>query len=123
MNNPNNPNNANQKAGQGNDQQEQQRLREQQQQRQGGKADIGQVKEHMEVVGSDGAHVGTVDKVEGDRIKLTKRENAGGHDGHHHYISASSIAAIEGNKVRLSTTGKDAGVQEKTGGSAMGRQS
>lgn len=120
----NNPNNPNQKTGQSNDQQEQQRLREQQQQRQGGgKVDIGQVKQHMEVVGSDGAHVGTVDRVEGERIKLTKGENAGAHGDHHHYVSASSIAAIEGNKVRLSTTGKDAGVQEKGGGSAMGKQS
>ena len=31
------------------------------------------IKEHMEVIGADGVHVGTVDKVEGDRIKLTKR--------------------------------------------------
>ena len=31
------------------------------------------IKEHMEVLGSDGKHVGTVDHLEGaDRIKLTK---------------------------------------------------
>ena len=35
-------------------------------------ANASQIREHMEVVGSDGEHVGTVDKVEGDRIKLTK---------------------------------------------------
>ena len=27
------------------------------------------IKEHMEVIGADGVHVGTVDKVEGSRIK------------------------------------------------------
>ena len=37
-----------------------------------------QVREHMEVVGSDGGHVGTVDKVEGDRIKLTKKDDPDG---------------------------------------------
>jgi len=30
-----------------------------------------QIQEHMEIKGSDGQHVGTVDRVEGDRIKLT----------------------------------------------------
>ncbi|HEX8481190.1 MAG TPA: DUF2171 domain-containing protein, partial [Allosphingosinicella sp.] len=35
-------------------------------------ADTSQIKEHMEVIGADGVHVGTVDKIEGDRIKLTK---------------------------------------------------
>ena len=114
----NNQNNPNQKlGGQQQTQQEQHRLREQQQQRQGGggKTDLSQLKEHMEVVDSDGAHVGTVDKVEGNRIKLTKRENSGGHGDHHHYIEASSIATIEGNKVRLSTSGGSAGQQEKGG--------
>ena len=28
-----------------------------------------QIKEHMEIKGSDGSHVGTVDRVEGNRIK------------------------------------------------------
>ena len=27
------------------------------------------IKEHMEVIGADGVHIGTVDKVEGNRIK------------------------------------------------------
>lgn len=35
-----------------------------------------EIKEHMEVIGADGVHVGTVDKVEGARIKLTKRTAA-----------------------------------------------
>jgi hypothetical protein len=31
------------------------------------------IKEHMEVIGADGVHVGTVDHVDGARIKLTKK--------------------------------------------------
>jgi hypothetical protein len=64
---------------------------------------IDQVKEHMEVNGADGVHVGTVDAVEGRRIKLTKRDSGqGSHEGHHHYVSIGLIAAVEGDKVRLS---------------------
>jgi len=61
------------------------------------------IREHMEVIGADGVHVGTVDRMEGDRIKLTKNDSGEGrHKGHHHYIPASLIAEVEGNKVRLS---------------------
>jgi hypothetical protein len=44
----------------------------------------------MEVIGADGAHVGTVDHLEGNRIKLTKKDSGeGAHEGHHHYISTA----------------------------------
>ena len=67
---------------------------------------ISEIKEHMEVIGADGVHVGTVDKVEGDRIKLTKADSGqGSHQGHHHFLSTGLVADIEGNKVRLSATG------------------
>jgi hypothetical protein len=66
-------------------------------------ADTSKIKEHMEVVGADGAHIGTVDRVEGRRIKLTKGDSGeGSHKGHHHYIPLGLVADIEGNKVRLS---------------------
>ena len=62
-----------------------------------------EIKEHMEVIGADGAHIGTVDKLEGNRIKLTKKDSGeGSHKGHHHFIDKSLVADIEGNKVRLS---------------------
>jgi len=65
--------------------------------------DLSQIKEHMDVVGADGVHVGTVDHVDGDRIKLTMKDSGqGDHKGHHHYISKGLIADIEGNMVRLS---------------------
>ena len=61
------------------------------------------ISEHMEVIGADGVHVGTVDKVDGDRIKLTKDDSGqGSHEGHHHYISLGLVAEVEGDKVRLS---------------------
>jgi len=61
------------------------------------------IKEHMEVIGADGVHVGTVDKVEAGRIKLTKKDSGeGAHKGHHHYIKRSLVADVEGNQVRLS---------------------
>ena len=71
--------------------------------------DATQIKEHAEVIGADGVHVGTVDHVEGDRIKLTKKdsgaqvaEGSGAHEGHHHYIPLGLVADIEGDTVRLS---------------------
>jgi len=61
------------------------------------------IKEHMEVIGADGVHVGTVDKVEGSRIKLTKKDSGdGAHKGHHHFIDKSLVAEVEGDRVRLS---------------------
>jgi hypothetical protein len=61
------------------------------------------IREHMEVIGADGVHLGTVDKIEDDRIKLTKADSGeGGHQGHHHYISRGLVADVEGDKVRLS---------------------
>jgi hypothetical protein len=60
------------------------------------------IKEHMDVIGADGVHLGTVDRVEGDRIKLTRSEDLGGHKGHHHFISRGLVADVEGNQVRLS---------------------
>jgi len=66
----------------------------------------GQLREHMEIVGADGAHVGTIDSIEGDRIKLTRRDSGmGSHQGHHHYLPLSLVAGIEGDRVRLSANG------------------
>ena len=66
-------------------------------------ADLSQIKEHAEVIGADGVHVGTVDHVDGNRIKLTKKDSGeGSHKGHHHFIDKGLVAGVEGNKVRLS---------------------
>ena len=61
------------------------------------------IREHMEVIGADGVHIGTIDRLEGNRIKLTKEESGqGSHEGHHHYIATALVAEVEGDKVRLS---------------------
>ena len=54
--------------------------------------------------------VGTVDGVEGGRIKLTRKDSDAGfeggtHSGHHHYLSTGLVAEIEGDRVRLSANG------------------
>ena len=72
------------------------------------------IKEHMEVIGADGVHVGTVDKDEGGRIQLTKKDSGeGSHKGHHHYIDRGLVAGVEGNKVRLSAIGAIAVTMEE----------
>ena len=86
--------------------------------------DANAIREHMEVIGADGVHLGTVDRVDGDRIKLTKADSSvqmegaegGAHAGHHHYISLGLVAAVEGNQVRLSATGANAVLFEEEEG-------
>ena len=86
--------------------------------------DASAIREHMEVIGADGARVGTVDRVDGDRIKLTKADSGvqiegqqGQHTGHHHYISLGLVAGVEGDQVRLSATGANAVMfEEEEGG-------
>jgi hypothetical protein len=77
-------------------------------------AGVSGIKEHMEVIGADGVHVGTVDRVEGGKIKLTKKDSGeGSHKGHHHFIDGGLIAEVEGNKVRLSANGDVAVTMEQ----------
>jgi len=65
--------------------------------------DMNEIEEHMEVIGADGTHVGTVDRVENNRIKLVKTDSGEGrHKGHHHFIDSSLIAEVECSQVRLS---------------------
>lgn len=77
--------------------------------------DLSQIKEHMEVVGADGVHVGTVDRVEGDRLKLT-RKDSGSHGDHHHYVPAGLVAAVEDDRVRLAANGDVAALLEEEQG-------
>ena len=61
---------------------------------------MAEIQEHMKVIGKDGVPVGTVDRVEGDRIKLTKKDSPEGHN--HHYIDKKLVGAVEGDTVKLS---------------------
>lgn len=62
------------------------------------------IKQHMEVIGSDGQHVGTVDHLEGsDKIKLTKADAP---DGKHHFIPLSLVDHVDAH-VHLNKSAKD----------------
>ena len=61
--------------------------------------DFSLIKEHAAVIGADGVHVGTVDHVQGDQIKLTKQDSS---NEKHHYIPLALVAEIEDGTVRLS---------------------
>lgn len=73
--------------------------------RQAQRDQLGQVKEHQEVLGSDGTHVGTVDHVRGDHILLTKNDRDAG--GHHHSIPCSWVTTVA-DKVTLNKTAEEA---------------
>jgi hypothetical protein len=70
------------------------------------------IREHMMVHakgagsmnGVAGEHIGTVDHVEGDRIKLTKNDSP---DGFHHYIPMAWVESVDGNTVHLSKDAQD----------------
>lgn len=68
--------------------------------------DLSQVKEHMEVLGSDGGHVGVVDSVEGGRLKLTRNDPTA--QGVHHYLGLDQVASVEGNRIRLARPAAEA---------------
>ncbi len=63
------------------------------------------IREHMEVVGSDGGHVGKVDKVMGTDIELAKLDLGSGF--RHHLIPVTWVDHIQEDKVFLNLT-KDA---------------
>ena len=68
-----------------------------------------EIREHMEVVGADGVHVGKVDGVQGDRIKLARKdEEHGQNDAHHHFVQLSAVASCDGGKVWLSADAANA---------------
>jgi hypothetical protein len=70
------------------------------------------IQEHMEVVGSDGKHIGTVDHKEGgDRVMLTKGDSKAG--GHHHLISIDWVDYVD-RKVHLNKPSQKAMVEWQT---------
>lgn len=72
-----------------------------------------QIREHMEVLGSDGQHVGVVDKIEGEEsIKLTKNDPKS--DGLHHYIPMDWVDHVDAH-VHLKKSSHDARREWKPG--------
>ena len=70
--------------------------------------DASQITEHMEVVGSDGQHVGTVDKL---CLKLTKKDPAA--HGQHHVLNLDLVASVESGKLKLNVPAAEAMQAEK----------
>lgn len=60
---------------------------------------VEQIKEGQRVIGSDGGHVGTVDALSGQLIKLKKNDPESG--GAHHYIDLGLVIGIEGGTIKL----------------------
>ena len=56
------------------------------------------IKEHMEVADCEGLHVGTVDAVQDDAIKLTKSDSS---DDIHHFVSLDDVDKIDDNRIYL----------------------
>ena len=101
------------------------------QQRQTKRQMLQSIGEHFEVVDESGQHIGTVDKVRGDKIILTKNDPEAG--GVHRSFTCSLLERVEDNKVFLSgskdsirsrLTGEDDGNRDQgrssSGGGIMG---
>ena len=71
--------------------------------------DINTIEEHIEVVGSDGAHVGSVDNI---GIKLTKNDPLA--HGQHHYIKLKYVDSVENGKLKLNIPAELAIEKEKS---------
>jgi hypothetical protein len=53
-----------------------------------------QIREHMEVLGSDDVHVGVVDRVEGsNKIKLTRSDPLS--EGSHHFVPLDWVERVD----------------------------
>lgn len=64
------------------------------------------IHQHMEVLGSDGKHVGTVDHMEGaSRIKLSSSDPQAG--GKHHVIAIDWVERVD-ERVHLNKTSAEA---------------
>ena len=70
------------------------------------------IKEHIEIANSEGLHVGTVDAVQDDKIKLTKSDSM---DDMHHFLMIDDVEEITENRIVLK---KDARIPEGLGNKA-----
>lgn len=64
---------------------------------------LGREGEHLQVKDVNGEHVGTVDHMEGDQLKLTKNDSP---DGQHHYVPLSQVESMDDVAVYLNV-GRD----------------
>ena len=62
------------------------------------KARLEQGGEHLQVKDMNGEHVGTVDHLDGEQIKLTRTDSS---DGQHHYLPLSQVESMDDVAVYL----------------------
>jgi hypothetical protein len=67
---------------------------------------VDQIREGLKVVGKDRNHVGTVDALVGQLLKLKKNDPASG--GTHHYLDIGLISDIRDDTIHLLVTADDA---------------
>ena len=61
------------------------------------------IREHMQVIDAEGTPIGTVDHIDGDRLKLTRSDSGpASTPGKHHFVPRGLVADVEGDFVRLS---------------------
>jgi len=64
-----------------------------------------QIRDHMQIVSSDGQQLGSVDRLDGtSRIKFARKV---GSDGRDYFIPLDWVASVEGQTVRLSKSSHD----------------
>lgn len=70
--------------------------------------DLSRIRKHMEVLGSDGMHVGTVDHL---AIRMTRTDPAA--NGRHHVLDVEAVASVRSDAVVLTMTAAEAKMQQK----------
>jgi hypothetical protein len=63
-------------------------------------ANLTAIREDMEVVGSDGRHVGEIDHFRDGQLKL-KRQDSEATDGQHHFVPGEWVAKVDTNANRV----------------------
>ena len=78
--------------------------------------DLGNIRPAMEVVGSDGEHLGAVDHVDHNRMKLRRNDPASG--GEHHWLAQDSTMRLSvppADRARQSWQGEAAAASPREG--------
>ncbi len=70
----------------------------------------GMITEHLQIKDVNGEHVGTVDHLDGDRIKLTRSDSA---DGQHHYLSLDDVQSVDEVAVYLNKAHDELNLQSE----------
>lgn len=60
---------------------------------------VEKIREGLEIVGSDGGHVGTVDGLSGQLLKLKRSDPASG--GVHHFLDIALVSGVDESRITL----------------------